>query len=189
MFEPVTTGVVPSDAQNTFADGVSEAWADAGGKDEAASSIPEPRSQGTRASDERALKADRFAKRSDENVGFYVDGRGDATSCGTEGSDSVSFVDDEGGIVLVAEGPKTMQIGDIAIHAEVRFSDDPTAPCMVGMFKSVGYGVGVEMRCDDDGCAGEPTAIDDGGVVERVGDDDIAGLGEGAQGTDVGGVT
>jgi len=122
LFEPLAGGVISSDTQDAFTDGVGERRADARGKNKTARSVPEPRAEGLRAGDEGALKADRFAKGADENIRLDVDRCGDASTCGSEGSDGVSFVDDEGGIVRVAEGAKFFQVGDIAISAARRYA-------------------------------------------------------------------
>ncbi len=180
--------VVGGGAVDVRRGGCGEGGADAGGEDEAASAVPEVEAEGTAAGDEGALEAEGFAEGADEDVGGDSGFGAEAAAGGAEDSDGVGFVDVEGGAVGVAEGAEAGQVGDIAVHAEVGFGGDPLVGGVWVGGEGGFDGVGVEVGDDDDVRSREAAAVDDGGVVEGVGDEEVAGAGEGGEGANVGGV-
>jgi len=108
----------------------------------------------------------------------------------SEDAVGVGVVDDEEGVVLVAEFSQFRKICNVAFHGEDAVGDEPDLACdfgvVFGFFEDftgrVHVGVFVDSFFDallDDG--GESHRVDDAGVVEFVGDDDVAGFADGGE--------
>jgi len=102
----------------------------------------------------------------------------------------VGVVDDEECVVLIAEFSECGEVGDVAFHREDAVGDEPDLArhfrVFLGLFKNFADGVHVGVFVDafldtflDDG--GEAHRVDDAGVVEFVGDDDVAGFADGGE--------
>ena len=102
----------------------------------------------------------------------------------------VGVVDDEEGVVFVAEFAEFREAGDVAFHGEDAVGDEPDLArhfgVVFGFFEDFLYGVHVGVFVDvfldaffDGG--GEAHRINDAGVVEFVGDDDVAGFADGGE--------
>ncbi len=108
----------------------------------------------------------------------------------SEDAVGVGVVDDEECVVLVAEFSQFWKVGDVAFHGEDAVGDEPDLAgdfgVVFGFFKGftgrVHVGVFVDSFFDtflDDG--GQAHRVDDAGVVEFVGDDDVAGFADGGE--------
>ncbi len=108
----------------------------------------------------------------------------------SEDAVGVGVVDDEEGVVLIAEFSEFWEVGDVAFHGENAVGDEPDLACdfgvVFGFFEDftgrVHVGVFVDSFFDpffDDG--GEAHGVDDAGVVEFIGDDDVAGFADGGK--------
>jgi hypothetical protein len=154
--------------------------------DEGASAVPEVGPQGGGAGDEGAVEAEGLAEGANEDVWSDVVAGAEAGSAGAEKAESVSLINDENGAVKGSEAAKLAKIGGVAVHAEVALGDDPMAIRRAA--EGLADTLEVEVGDDVDGGFAETAAVDDGGVVEGVGDDEVFGLGEGAKDSEVGGV-
>src|SRR5690606_19720598 len=76
---------------------------------------------------------------------------------------------------------------DIAIHAEHAVADDQAAAILGGLRDFAAQVVHVIMGVGDDGRTREAAAIDDAGVVERVGEDDVSLADKAGNGGEIGG--
>ena len=101
-----------------------------------------------------------------------------------EHAETVRVVDEQGGAELPAGGGESGQRGRVAVHREDRVGDDDGRS--VVRAERLAHGVGVGVRDDLGGAAGEPAAVDERGVVARVGDDEGAVRGERGDGGEVG---
>ena len=102
----------------------------------------------------------------------------------------VGVVDDQQRVVLIAEFSEFWEVGDVAFHGEDAVGDEPDLACDFGVVlcffegftRRVHVGVFVDSFLDalfDDG--GQAHRVDDAGVVEFVGDDDVAGFADGGE--------
>ena len=65
------------------------------------------------------------------------------------------------------------QRGGVAVHAEERLGDQQAAAGSPGLGQQAGRGAGVGVGIDGDPRPGQTTAVDEAGVVQGVGDDDV----------------
>ena len=79
--------------------------------------------------------------------------------------------------VLSQMPPERGEVGTVGVHAEVALDDDPGAR-LGALVERARDGVDVAVRDDDDARAREPGAVDEGGVVEGVADDEVARPGQ-----------
>ena len=79
------------------------------------------------------------------------------------------------------------EVGAVRVHAVVALDDDPGA-LLGALVERSRDGVGVAVGDDDDARTREPGPVDEGGVVEGVAHDEVAGAGERGEGPDVRGV-
>lgn len=146
---------------------------------------------GTRDKPARAA-AERFAEGAGEDIDLadHVVVLVRAASGFAHDAVPVGIVDDEQGVVLIAECAEPGEVGDVAFHREHAVGDDPDLPgdvrVILGFFKRFTRGVHVGVLEDallhalfDDG--GESDGVDDAGVVELVGDDDVARFAAGGE--------
>ena len=119
--------VVAAGAAGALGEGAGQHRAHARGEDEAAGPVPEPETETVGAGDERALEAERLAGGADEHVGANAGRGAQPGSSRTGDAEGVGLVDDQGGVVAVAEGAQGGEIGGVAIHAEVGLGDHPAA--------------------------------------------------------------
>ena len=103
-----------------------------------------------------------------------------ATSPAAAGADDaggVGFVDDHSRAVGSREVDDVAQGCEVAVHGEHRVGDDHRA-ASVGSLQSGSQRVQIAMLIDDGLGAREPAAVDDRGMVQRVGEDHVPVVGE-----------
>ncbi len=105
---------------------------------------------------------------------------------GTHKADGVGIVHHHQGVVLLGEVADGFQRRQVAVHGEHTVGDDDPAPGILRLNEP-----GLELRHVLVGVAeplglAEPDAVDDGGVVESVGDDGVLGAEEGFEDAAVG---
>jgi hypothetical protein len=85
----------------------------------------------------------------------------------------VGVVDHHAGVVAVGELDDLLERRDVPVHREHAVRDDQ-APPPVGLAQAPGEVLGVAVVVDEHVGAGEPAAVDDAGVVQLVGENDIS---------------
>ncbi len=119
--------------------------------------------------------AERLAERAGDDVDPALDAAmlGRAAAVLADEADRVAVVDHDHGVVLLGQVADALQIGDDAVHREDAVGGDQPEARVCGLLQlrlEVGHvvvGVAVAPRL------GEPHAVDDRGVVQRVGDDRV----------------
>ena len=96
------------------------------------------------------------------------------------------FIDDEDGVVALGGVGEPGEGGGVAVHAEEGLGDEEPAPGGPGFVEEARRTVRVSVGIDGDSRPGEAAAVDDAGMVEGVGDDDVVGSGQGGEDADVG---
>ena len=97
-------------------------------------------------------------------------------------------VDHHNGVVFFGERGEFVDGADISVHGEDSVGDDEFAAGFVLDFAEKLFGVGDVFVAEDfDFGAGEARAVDDAGVVELVGDDEILFAEDAGDGAGVGG--
>ena len=102
----------------------------------------------------------------------------------------VGVVDAEEGVVLIAELSQLRKIGDVAFHGEDAVGDEPDLAGDFGVvlcfFEDLAYRVHIGVLVDalldallDD--RGQTHRVDDAGVIEFIGDDDVPGFARGGE--------
>ncbi len=131
---------------------------------------------------EAARGAERLAEGSDEDVGDDAGGRAEAAPAGPEDAEGVGLVDDEDGVGVWAASARAASgaaspsmLNSDSVTRRRRRNGPGSASRRRG---SAGVAVGV----DGDPGAREAAAVDEAGVVEGVGDDEVVGSGEGGRG-------
>src|SRR5437588_7949722 len=143
----------------------------------------------TGAADVSAERADGFGESPHLNVNTamdieVVDG---PTSAASQNARGVSVVDHHDGIVFFSEVAKGGQGADVTVHGEDTVGDDELASGLVFDRGELLLGVSnIFMAEDQDLGAGKTRAINDRGVVQLVGDDEIFFAKNGRDGAGVG---
>ena len=163
----------------------SEQWGEARGEDEGTGSVPEVGAEGFAGGYEGALEGQGFAEGADENVGLNTVGCRKTRAARTEDAQGVGLIEDQEGVGSGAEVAEGGEVGCVGVHAEVGLGDDEAA-AGGGGFEGLGGRLEAEVGDDADCRAAEAAAVDDGGVVETVGDDEIAWAGKRGKDADVG---
>src|SRR4029077_5389561 len=88
-------------------------------------------------------------------------------------------------MISTRERDEVTQGGPVAVHGEDRVGDDQAAASLWGRSQDGFECPGVAVRIDVDGSPGEPTAVDDARVVERVAEDVVPTTDERADRADV----
>ena len=111
-----------------------------------------------------------------------------AAAVAAEDAGGVGVVDHHDGVVLLGECGELVDGTDVAVHREDAVGDDELAAGLVlDLFEEL-FGVGDVLVAEDlDLGAGEAGAVDDGGVVELVRQDEVAFAEDGGDGAGVGG--
>ena len=100
----------------------------------------------------------------------------------------MGVVDHHDGSVLFGEIAELVDGADVAVHGEDSVGDEELAAGLVGDFLEELFGVGGVFVAEDlDLGAGEARAVDDAGVVELVGEDEVFFAEDGGDGAGVGG--
>lgn len=128
-----------------------------------------------RAGDKTSLGTDRLAERADTDESWRVHALqfADAATMMTEDAGAVCFVDKQPGIESFGEIRELAEGGDIAIHAEDAIGDYQP---MAGAGRLVEFALvlpDVGMADDAHACSGEAAAVNQAGMVEAVGEDDV----------------
>ena len=151
-----------------------------GGEDEGAGPVLEDGAS-ARACPRRTRRSEpkRLAEGADEGVGRHAGGGAESAAGGTERAERVRLIHHQGGADGAGDVGEVGQGGGVAVHAEEGLGDEDAAPVVRGAVGQGRAGGGdVEVGVDPDGGAGEAAAIDDAGVVGRVGDDEVAAVGQ-----------
>ena len=123
----------------------------------------------------RAVGAERLAQRADDHVDLALEpGLGDrAAAARAQRAGAVRLVDHHARVVAAGELDDLGQRRDVAVHREDAVGDDQRAAA-VGLAQAPREVLDVAVVVDEGLRPGEPAAVDDRGVVERVGEDDVA---------------
>ena len=161
-----------------------------GGEEEGAGAVVEEIDEVLRAADVAAEGSDGFRKSADldvdEAVGAGVIDR--AAAVAAEDSGGVGVVDHHDGVVFFGQFGEFGDGADVAVHGEDAVGDDELYAGLVLDFLEELLAVGDVFVAEDlDFGAGETGAVDDGGVVEFVGQDEVFFAEDGADGAGVGG--
>src|ERR1700686_4445275 len=109
-----------------------------------------------------------------EDFGSDAGGSGQSVAGGSMNAGCMGFIENQGRVIFFGKIGKFDQGCDVSVHAENAFGDDHFAPGSAGLLtKSVFERVEVEMRIDDFARAGQAHAINQAGVVELVGKNDV----------------
>jgi len=160
------------------------------GEQERARAVVEEVDEFARAADVTSHDADGFAERADLNVNAAVaaeviDG---AAAAAAEDAGGMGVINHHDAIVFFGEVAEFRERSDIAIHGEDAIGDEEFVAGPVFRFLADAFAIGdVAMLEDFDGGFGKAAAIDDGGVVELVGDDQIVFAEDGGDGACIGG--
>ena len=122
-----------------------------------------------------AVGAERLAERADDDVDLVLEpGLGDgAAAAGAERAGAVRLVDDHAHVVAPGELDDLRQRRDVAVHREDAVGDDQRA-APLGLAQAPREVVDVAVVVDEGLGPRQPAAVDDRGVVELVGEDDLA---------------
>lgn len=158
----------------------------AGGEDEGAGEVPEVRFERSPSAHEGSLESERLAERDDEHVGFDMIRCAKSAPSGSNHTDSVCLVDHEHAVELVGEGTQLSEWSEVPVHAEAGFDDEKAAAELLlrrlqdgTQCREVIVGEDADVR------SGEPAPVDDGCVVQLVGEDQVFGTHERSDGSDV----
>ena len=104
----------------------------------------------------------------------------------------VGVVHHDEGVVLLSEVADALQVGDVPVHGEHAVGGDELDPAVLGLLQLGVEVVHVVVLVAEALGLAEADAVDDGGVVQLVGDDGVLGpqdgLEEAAVGVEAGGV-
>ena len=196
--EPVSQSFGQGDGTHAaprFRRGLSQASAPRGGqcragsrgKDEGPCPVPEPVDQRLAAHHESPAGPECLPEGAHDGLGRHARGGGDPPSLRTEDPEGVGLVEQQARAVTVAQDPQRREVRGVGVHAEVRLGDDPRPPFAAVTERSLDC---PEVQVGNHGRSGprQPDPVDERGVVEGVGDDQVVGPEQGGQETDVGGV-
>ena len=146
-----------------------------GREDEGAGGVEEEVDGLGAGADVGAVGAERLAERADDDVDLAAEaGGGDrAAPAGAERPGRVRLVDHQPAAVAAGQLEQLRQRRDVAVHREDAVGDDQRA-APAGLAQPPGEVLEVAVAVDEGLGAGEPAAVDDAGVVELVGEDDLA---------------
>ncbi len=162
------------------------------GEEERAGAHVEKFDQVARAANITADGADGFAERTDLNVHpavatGVVDG---AATTRPEDAGGVRVINHHDAAVFFGEVAEGGQVGDVTVHGENTVGDEQFfAGPVFGFFEDAAAIGSVFVFENFDGGAREAAAVNDGGVVQRVGDDEIFFAEDGGHGAGVRGET
>src|SRR5438309_5645556 len=123
-----------------------------------------------------AERANGFRKRSDLNIDAtvnfeMVDG---AAAIFPEHAGSMGIIDHHDRAIFFGKIAQSGQRSDVAVHRENAISDKQFLSGLIGHAGEFSFGVGNVLVLEDENfCAREARAIDDGSMIELVGDDEI----------------
>ena len=158
-----------------------------GREHERTGTIPEPLANDRASCNESALAAERLAEGADEHVGNDLD-LGAASAAGrAENAQRMGLVDVERRAVDVAEGAERTEVGPICVHAEVALHHHPGAR-LGSLLEEARDGIRVVVGGDRDAGAREACPVDEGSMVQRVADDEVARPSQRTEGADIRGV-
>ena len=100
---------------------------------------------------------------------------GDTTTRAADHASGVALVDHHHGVVFLCQFIDLVERADVAVHREHTVGDDKTetaALCILQLLLKVGHvGIGIAETL----CLAETHAVDDGSMVQSIGDDGIIG--------------
>lgn len=111
---------------------------------------------------------------------------GGTTTGGTKVTSGVGLIDPDEGVVLVSEVADLLEGSDITIHGEDTIGDDDSVSLVLAALElllKIGH---VHVQVSQSLSLAETNTIDDGGVVELIGDDGVLGVEEALEETSVG---
>ena len=159
-----------------------------GGEHPAARTLDQEFDQLLVAGDEGAGRAQRLAERGDVHVRHHAGIFQRATAVGTEDAEAVRVVDHQRGVVLRGQRRQLAQRREVTVHAEHAVADDQPQPCRGGALVRQRRGEAGEIGMRDARVlrTGQATTVDQRGVVEFVGDQQIVAAQQRAQHAEVG---
>ena len=161
-----------------------------GGEEEGAGAVVEEVDEVPAAADVAAEGADGFREGAYLDVDFVgcVEVVYGAAAVSAQDAGGVGVVDHHDGAVLFAEVGELVYGADVAVHGEDAVGDDELAAGFVLDLFEEFFGVGYVFVAEDlDFGFGKARAVDDGGVVELVGEDEVFFAEDGGDGAGVGG--
>jgi len=159
--------------------GAGERGRERGGEDQRSRAIQEKVTDGAACGNERAGDTEGLRQGGHAHVCGDAQLGGEAGPSRTDDAGRVGFVDDQEGTGGCAERCQLAQGRAVAVHREHRVGDDDLASRRGA--ERMRDGPQVCVRKDFDASAGEPAAVDDRGVVQRVGENQVFGSGDGRQ--------
>ena len=161
-----------------------------GGEEEGAGAMVEVVNEIAGAADVAAETADGLGEGADLDVDLAMDVEviDGAAAVAAEDARGVGVVDHHDGVVLPGESGELVDGADVAVHRKDAVRDDELAAGLVLDFFEELFGVGDIFVAEDlDLGAGETGAIDDGGVVQFVRQDEVAFAEDGGDSAGIGG--
>ncbi len=145
-----------------------------GREDERAGGVDQEVGQLPRAADVGAVAAERLAQGPDDQVDLARQAAGGhrAPAPGPETAGGVGLIDHQPAAMAPRQGRQLPQRRDVPVHGEDAVGDDQCTPARRAAHSPFEV-VGVTMPVDEGLGAGEAAAVDDAGVVELVGEDDL----------------
>ena len=158
-----------------------------GGEDQRPRPVDQQCRQLLAAAGERAVAAQRLGERAHDHVDLGLEPQlGDQPAARRpDDTGGVRLVDDDAGAMAAGQLDDSLQRREIAIHRKDRVGDDRRPPS-AGAAQPVGQRVQVGVRVDDRLGAGQAAAVDQGGVVEGVGEHDLTRAGQGRHDAGIG---
>ena len=132
--------------------------------------------------------AEGFAEgaREDVDAAVAVELLGDSVARLADDTGAVAFVDHHEGVILLGEIADLVHRGDVAVHGEDAVGGDDAETAAPG-FLQLGFEIGhVSVGIAEALGLAEADTVDDGGVVQRVGDDGVIGTEQRLEDTAVG---
>ena len=170
--------------------GCRDGWRMRSGEQERARTVVEEVDEVARATDVAAERTDCLGESSD----LYIDAAVDvevidcAAAVAAEHAGCVGVVDHHDGAVFFGEIAERREGADVAVHGEDAVSDEELFAGLVLHTGELGFGVGNVLVLEDKNPGtGEASTVDDGGVVQLVGDDEIVFAENGGHSASVGG--
>lgn len=162
---------------------------DCAGEEEGPRLLADVVHDGFLARDDAADHAERLAERADLQVEHAVQAEmvHDAAAAAAQHALAVRIIHHRQHAVLLRDLAEPVERRDVAVHAEHAIGDEQAAAVVGQVLANLGLGIGhVAVLVDDDLRAAQPRAVDDAGVVEPVGEDDVLLADERADGRLVG---
>jgi hypothetical protein len=136
------------------------------------------------AGNEGAAASEGLAQSSDEHIGVQAEVRTESFPVGSKGSEGMSFVHDEGSLVIGGDGGQVREGRRVAVHAEEGLGYEETAPgASTEGVEEVPGARDVAVRVEGHLGTGEANGVEQARMDSAVGNDKVA---RGCEGSDDG---